>query len=436
MNKHKYDLSSDNTLNASFSAELGGLTIIKFLESNSFDLAIRQNKSVNEIEAVKSKICDACGITRDHSLSSTIMPTVMGSPLFIPSFKHMKVMPPLDLVLTNVIVTQHITEIAGESGTGKTRIILYIISVILLTTEHSIALIVTSVEDVLNLLVEFLTHLSPLLTNHAQVNATVLLKRLYFLREPSPSGLLRLFEPTGQVWELCRQCPTLKLICVDSIGYLRILYNRPGSSNNSQSTNPGYDIGQALLSIARLKNIAVILTNHVGDYIPTSQLASSAQQHSKRSQFPGQSIPGLLPRLPVNSLSSDNQLHVYTYAYANDSSGSNEDVSQILIQGDVDDSRTGLLSESMVAPSTSLLFPQAAYIMYKSDRTFSRDVVMSSNKLVTPSLGISWGSHISTRIVLALTQKETILHLLWSEFLPACSLITPCMPEKFARYCS
>lgn len=426
MNKHKlkytYDLCFEDTMHASLSAELGGLTILKFLQTNSFDLAIQQNKSVNDIEATKSKIYAACGIVKN--------PDVVCSSLFNPNFKCMKVMTPLDLVLTNVIATGHITEIVGESGTGKTRVLIYIMSVVLLTTDYSIALIVTSVEDVLNVMVEFLTSLAPFLTHSAQVNTTALLKKLYFLREPSPTGLLKLFEPTGQLWELCRQCPTLKLICVDSIGFLRILYNRPNSSDNQQSNSPGYTVGQALFSIARLKNLAVVLTNHVGDYLPTSQLASSAQHHSKMCQFPGQSIPGSLPRLPINSLSSNDHLHIYTNIRFNYGNDIDEHAGPVLIHGDMNDSRTAILSESMMVPSTSLSYPQAMYIEYNSDRMFYRDVVMSSNKLVTPSLGISWASHVSTRIALALTQKETILHLLWSEFLPACSLIMPRIPDE------
>lgn len=419
MSRRRYELDFGEALNASLLTELRGFTVMDFLGTNSFDLAIKQNRSVREIEEVKSKICAACDIMGDSTLS---YPT-----LFVPNFKHLKTMSALDLVLTSVIREKHITEIAGQSGTGKTRLLLYVISVVLLTTEHSIALIITSIEDVLSILVNFITAFAPLLTD-VQVNATVLLKRLYFLRELSPTGLLRLFEPSGQVWNLCKQCPTLKLICVDSIGFLRILYTKP-NSNDSQFNNPGYDIGQALLSIARLKNLAVLLTNHVGDYIATPQLASSAQQHSKKHQFPGQSVPNTLPRLPVNSLSTD-QLHVYAPVPP---SSDDEDSNQILIQGDVSDSKSTLISESMMVPSTSLLFPQTVLISYNSDRTFSRDVVMSSNKLVTPSLGISWGSHISTRIVLALTQRDTILHLLWSEFLPACSLIAPRIPDELTN---
>lgn len=425
MNRHKYELDFGEALRASFLTKLGGLTIANFLNSDSYELAVKQNKSVREIEEIKSKICDACGIVRLFaSAGSGLRPE---SSLFIPNFKHLKTMSPFDLVLANVIREQHITEIAGESGTGKTRILLYVISVVLLTTEHYIALIVTSVEDVLSTLVDLLTYLSPFLTD-TQVNTTMVLKRLYFLRELSPTGLVKLFESSGQVWELCRQCPALKLICVDSIGFLRILYTKPNSSE-SQLNNPGYEMGQALLNIACLKNLAVLLTNHVGDYIATPQLASSAQQHSRRHQFPGQSIPNALPRLPTNTLPTD-QLYVYTPVVPGVSDYGEDRVSnQLLIHGDPNDSQSTLISESMVVPFTSLLFPETVQISYKSDRTFSRDVVMSSNRLVTPSLGISWGSHVSTRIVLALTQKETILHLLWSEFLSACSLVIPRIPD-------
>ncbi|EFO61031.1 Hypothetical protein GLP15_3072 [Giardia lamblia P15] len=429
MNRRKYGLDFGEALRASFLSELGGLTIANFLDSDSYELAIKQNKSVREIEEIKSRICDACGIVR--SFTSTGSGLQLESSLFIPNFKHLKTMLPLDLVLTSVIQEQHITEIAGESGTGKTRILLYIISIVLLTTDHYIALIVTSVEDVLGILVDLLTSLSPLLID-TQVNVTMVLKRLYFLREPSPTGLLKLFESSGQVWELCRQCPALKLICIDSIGFLRILYTKP-NSNESQLNNPGYEIGQALVNIACLKNLAVLLTNHVGDYIASPQLASSAQQHSRRHQFPGQSIPNALPRLPTNVLPTD-QLYVYTPVTPSIDECEDRTSTQLLIQGDSNDSQSTLVLESMMVPSTSLLFPEAVQTSYKSDRTFSRDVVMSSNRLVTPSLGISWGSHISTRIILALTQKETILHLLWSEFLPACSLVVPRIPDELINH--
>lgn len=128
---------------------------------------------------------------RYHGDSTLSYPT-----LFVPSFKH-QTMSALDLVLTNIIRERHITEIAGQSGTGKTRLLLYVISVVLLTTEHSIALIITSIEDVLSILVNFITAFAPLLTD-VQVNATTLLKRLYFLRELSPTGLYGSLNPLGR----------------------------------------------------------------------------------------------------------------------------------------------------------------------------------------------------------------------------------------------
>lgn len=111
MNRHKYELDFGEALRASFLTKLGGLTIANFLNSDSYELAVKQNKSVREIEEIKSKICDACGIVRLFaSAGSGLRPE---SSLFIPNFKHLKTMSPFDLVLANVIREQHITEIAG-----------------------------------------------------------------------------------------------------------------------------------------------------------------------------------------------------------------------------------------------------------------------------------------------------------------------------------
>ncbi|TNJ29247.1 hypothetical protein GMRT_14514 [Giardia muris] len=374
---------------------LQGLSPEAFLEACSLELASKQGTTGIMIERQKRLIREIYGIGEKNLHIYLPVSQGLDSPLC-----------PLDHVLYEVIRTGNLIEISGEAGTGKTRLLLRVIATVLLTTEYEIAFIVTVIDDVLGMLIEFINQLTR--TPLSSSELTQLLQRLHFLREVTPSSLTELFNPRSEVWQLCLTRPNLKLLCLDSVGFLRILY-----ANTSATTNVGATLGQYLRRMASIRELAILVTNQVADYIPTATTASSANQRAEMRQFPGQGIPGALPHLPSNTLEDSNTLYIYSFGLpaSFENNGSNLWLSD-------PDASYPLLMEHVEGPIG--IYPRVSFIPYRAQRTYYRDVVMSSGKLVTPSLGLNWADNLDTRIMLALGTHR-LFHVLWSPHLSAAS---------------
>lgn len=374
---------------------LQGLSPEAFLEAHPLDLAAKRGMTGIMIERQQALVREVYGIERKNL--HIYHPTTQASDVPLS---------PLDHVLHEVIRTGNIVEISGEAGTGKTRLLLRVIATILLTTEYEIAFVATVIDDVLGILIDTINQLTR--TSLSSSELTQLLQRLHFLREVTPTSLVELFSPKSEVWQLCLTRPNLKLLCIDSVGFLRILY-----ANTRATTNVGATLGQYLKRMATIRQLAILVTNQVADYIPAAMLVSSANQRAATGQFPGQGIPGALPHLPSNTLDDADTLYIYSFNLPT----SFDDGCTNLWLSDPDITYP-LLLEHIEGPIG--VYPQVSFIPYRAQRTYFRDVVMSNGKLVTPSLGLSWADALDTRIMLAVGPRR-LFHVLWSPHLPASS---------------
>lgn len=309
-----------------------------------------------------------------------------------PSHKISTLDPQIDSALSGGIPTSQITEVTGESGAGKTQLLLTLLLAVQLPPSHgglSRNALYISTEAALST-----RRLSQILTSNPYLSSLAPEIR------PSLDGIISTCTPDLESQEhiLTFQVPVeiarrnIGLVVVDSIAAnYRAEFDHRSGSNMGARTADLVKLGMHLRDLAQKHDLAVVVSNQVADRFGASS-SSSGQQGSKT---PASSLRGPLP--------SPRHHHQQSYQDSPLLSRSRP-IQQPLASSQDAEPRSSLPfyipppefteSDDPHHPALALDHQQRWFTGWGDD-PYARD-----HPLKTPSLGLVWSAQISGRMAL------------------------------------
>jgi len=324
-----------------------------------------------------------------------------------PTSKISTLDPQIDSALSGGIPTSQVTEVTGESGAGKTQLLLTLLLSVQLPPSHgglSRNALYISTEAALST-----RRLSQIL------NSNPYLSSLAPEIRPSLDGIISTCTPDLESQEhiLTFQVPVeiarrnIGLVVVDSIAanYRAEFDHRSGSNMGARSADL-VKLGMHLRDLAQKHDLAVVVSNQVADrFGDSSSFFSTSSRQQQQQQQQWNKTPASSLRGPLLSPHNHNDGHPHRQSYQDSPLLSrSRPVQQALASSQDAEPRSSLPS---YVPPPEHAEPDGSHhpalALDHQQRWFTGwgdDPYAQDHPLKTPSLGLVWSTQISGRMAL------------------------------------